>query len=355
VEKPIVPARVFLRLPLSRLNISLLVPVHTDDAHSRHISTTSLHDNALGATSGLTRVLAPLHLSDHQLKRLQHVLVVARARFRPGTLELFGKGSAVLGGNLALFGAEVGFVAYNDEGNPLDGLDGAGGQLSAYASRDRCTRDIECTYEVIEDLVPNDARHLEALLRSNRVDNHVAVDANEMLGVEDTVLVLWRDISSANSSRRPKGRMDVPACIEWVQHVMVGYGDARRDAGRKKSSKYLARRIDNFRCKVLVLIPDHLTEGVLNCRIIAVDKVAIDKLHCQTRLACCVRQSDTSHMLPATTRKLMAHSPTARLPTMATFLCLGAGILLLTFGGGRVDAERLASVQRSRSACTAGT
>jgi hypothetical protein len=131
VEKPIVPARVFFCLTLSRRDISLLVPVHTDDSHRRHISTTSLHDNALGTTSGLTRVLAPFHLSDHQLKRLQHVLVVARARFRPGTLELFGKGSAIFGSDLTLFRAEIGFVAYNDEGNPFDGLDGAHGQVFA--------------------------------------------------------------------------------------------------------------------------------------------------------------------------------------------------------------------------------
>jgi hypothetical protein len=137
VEKPIVPARVFFCLTLSRRDISLLVPVHTDDSHRRHISTTSLHDNALGTTSGLTRVLAPLHLSDHKLERLQHVLVVARARFRPGTLELFGKGSAVFGSDLALLGAEIRFVAYNDEGNPFDGLDSEGGQVSAYAGAGR--------------------------------------------------------------------------------------------------------------------------------------------------------------------------------------------------------------------------
>jgi hypothetical protein len=199
---------------------------------------------------------------------------------------------------------------------------------------------------VIEDLITNDARHLEALLGSDRIYNHVAMDANEMLGVEDTVLVLQRDILSANCSEQRLTRtfQRGTGCIERVQRVMVGCGDARRDAGGKKSSKYLTGRIDNLRCKVLVLIPDHLAEGVLNCRIVAVDKVAVHELHRHTRLACCVRQSGTSHMLAQTTRNLRDHSPTARLPTMATFLCLGAGMLLLAFGGGRVDAERLASV-----------
>jgi hypothetical protein len=43
---------------------------------------------------------------------------------------------------------------------------------------------------VVQDLIANDARHLEALLAGNGVDNHVAVDANEVLRVEDAVLIL---------------------------------------------------------------------------------------------------------------------------------------------------------------------
>jgi len=47
--------------------------------------------------------------------------------------------------------------------------------------------------------------------------------------------------------------------------------------------------------------------------------------------------------------------PTALLPTIATFLCFGAaGILLLAFWGGRVEAERLASVEKLRLQSTAG-
>ena len=37
------------------------------------------------------------------------------------------------------------------------------------------------TYQVIQDLIANDARHLEALLGSDRVDNHVAMNANKVL------------------------------------------------------------------------------------------------------------------------------------------------------------------------------
>jgi hypothetical protein len=68
--------------------------------------------------------------------------------------------------------------------------------------------------------------------------------------------------------------------------------------GEKKSSKYLTGRVYNLGRKLLVLVPDHLAEGVLNGRVVAVDKVAVDELHRQTRLACIVGQSGTSHMLP---------------------------------------------------------
>ena len=85
----------------------------------------ALHDSALASTRRLTRVLAPLHLGNHELKRLEHVLVVARAGLGPRALELFGEGFAVFGRDLALLGAEVGLVAYDDNGDPVDGLEGA--------------------------------------------------------------------------------------------------------------------------------------------------------------------------------------------------------------------------------------
>jgi hypothetical protein len=48
------------------------------------------------------------------------------------------------------------------------------------------------TYEVVEDLVADDSRHFEALLAGDRVDDHVAMDADEVFGVEDAILVLHR-------------------------------------------------------------------------------------------------------------------------------------------------------------------
>jgi hypothetical protein len=43
---------------------------------------------------------------------------------------------------------------------------------------------------VIQNLVTDDSHHLEALLAANAVDNHVSVDADKMLAVQDSVFVL---------------------------------------------------------------------------------------------------------------------------------------------------------------------
>lgn len=43
---------------------------------------------------------------------------------------------------------------------------------------------------MIEDLVANDASHLEALLARYRVYDHVAVDTDEMLRIKNTILIL---------------------------------------------------------------------------------------------------------------------------------------------------------------------
>ena len=55
----------------------------------------------------------------------------------------------------------------------------------------------EDTHEVVEDLVTNDSRHLETLLACNGVDNHIAVDTNEVLGVKNAILILVTVVASA--------------------------------------------------------------------------------------------------------------------------------------------------------------
>jgi hypothetical protein len=46
------------------------------------------------------------------------------------------------------------------------------------------------TYEVIEDFVAYHPHHLKRLLRSDRVDKHVAVDTNGMARIQDAIFVL---------------------------------------------------------------------------------------------------------------------------------------------------------------------
>jgi hypothetical protein len=43
---------------------------------------------------------------------------------------------------------------------------------------------------VVEDLVADDARHFEALLAGDRVDDDVAVDADKVLRIKDAVFIL---------------------------------------------------------------------------------------------------------------------------------------------------------------------
>lgn len=80
-------------------------------------------------------------------------------------------------------------------------------------------------YQVVQDLVAYDPRHLEALLAGDRVDNDVAVDADEVLRVEDTVLILTRPVLLALSSQQawawlfkraqPCALVVWAACCEW--------------------------------------------------------------------------------------------------------------------------------------------
>ena len=89
---------------------------------------------------------------------------------------------------------------------------------------------------MVQDLIAYYATHLKALLAGDRVDNHVAMNANEVLAVEDGVLVL-------------------------------------------------AGRIDHLDGKVLVPIANDLAEGVFDGGVVRVDKVAVDVLHSQRALA----------------------------------------------------------------------
>lgn len=48
------------------------------------------------------------------------------------------------------------------------------------------------SHEMVEDFIPDDLNHLERLNRGDGVDQHIAMDADEMLGIQNAVLVLFR-------------------------------------------------------------------------------------------------------------------------------------------------------------------
>lgn len=70
------------------------------------------------------------------------------------------------------------------------------------------------TYEVIENLVSNYADHLEGLLGGDRVDQHVAMNADEVLRVEDTVLILGERV-------RVDVAQSISTCAKQSEHFVT--------------------------------------------------------------------------------------------------------------------------------------
>ena len=50
---------------------------------------------------------------------------------------------------------------------------------------------------MVQNLIPDDATHLEALLAGYRIDDDVAVYTDKVLGVEDGVFILAEGFKSA--------------------------------------------------------------------------------------------------------------------------------------------------------------
>lgn len=118
---------------------------------------------------------------------------------------------------------------------------------------------------MIENLVPQDAHDLEGLARSHRVDQHVGMSADEVLGVENAIFVLERGVCQAVD--RQLQQADLGRLPPWP-------------------SAYLTRGVDYLGRKVSALMGDCATEGVLNGGIVAFDKVPVDELDRERRFAC---------------------------------------------------------------------
>lgn len=92
---------------------------------------------------------------------------------------------------------------------------------------------------MIQNLIPNNPHHLETLLAADRVHDHVPMDADEVLAVQDAVLVL------------PGG-------------------------------------IDHLDGEVMVAVADDFAESVFDRRVVGVDEVSVDVLDCEGGFACVV-------------------------------------------------------------------
>lgn len=83
---------------------------------------------------------------------------------------------------------------------------------------------------MIQDLIPYNPHHFPTLLARNRIDNHIPMDANEVLAIKDGVFILTCSINDLDG-------------------------------------------------EVLVAVADDLAEGVFDRRIVGVDEVTVDVLY----------------------------------------------------------------------------
>jgi hypothetical protein len=104
---------------------------------------------------------------------------------------------------------------------------------------------------VIQDLVSNDVNHLKRLCRCYGIYEHIAVNPNKMLRIEDAVFIL----------------------------------EAIRSRTQYANVSYLASCVNDFGGVLLSLILDDFTKSVLDRWIIALYKVPIHKTHCERRFS----------------------------------------------------------------------
>lgn len=90
---------------------------------------------------------------------------------------------------------------------------------------------------MVQNLIPNDSYHLEALLAAYRVDDHVSMNSNEVFAIQYRVFILT-------------------GCVNDLYSI------------------------------VLIPISDDLAEGVLNGWVVRVYEMTLDVLHSQGTLAC---------------------------------------------------------------------
>lgn len=121
---------------------------------------------------------------------------------------------------------------------------------------------------MVEDLVPDGPHHLKGGSRRDRVNQHVAMNADKMFGVHNAVIIL-----SASREWCQSGKFLREAALEVSER---GYGFV---------GAYLPGRIHDLGREVLALIFDDATKGILNGWIITINEVAVDELDRQRGFA----------------------------------------------------------------------
>lgn len=69
---------------------------------------------------------------------------------------------------------------------------------------------------MIQDLIPYDADHFKTLLRSDGIDNHVTMDSDKVLAVQDGVLILAGGIDDLHT------KFLVPMLDDFAERVLDG-------------------------------------------------------------------------------------------------------------------------------------
>ena len=111
-------------------------------------------------------------------------------------------------------------------------------------------------YKVVENLLANERNHVKGCTRRDRVHEHVAMDADKVLGVQDRILILVLLASSF-------------AC----------HPAARRGGSfLKRTSTHLACRIHDLRRELFSLEMNLFGKGVFNGRVVTFNKVSLDEL-----------------------------------------------------------------------------
>lgn len=114
-EQPCIPAGALVMHLASPFSFAVVVPCRSCGHHSSH-------HQALATSGRLIGVLSLFDLCDEKIKAPANVLVIASAGFGPGAIVLLRQLLPIICADLALLGAEVTFVAHDDDRDPLDAL-----------------------------------------------------------------------------------------------------------------------------------------------------------------------------------------------------------------------------------------